>query len=101
VAVLLAATPAGAQTLRELWHSCEGKDSASSDLIISSCTTLINSGREMQNALGQAFNNRCIAYRAKGELDRALEDCDRAVDLNPGYSNVYNSRGNVYREKGD
>jgi tetratricopeptide (TPR) repeat protein len=39
-----------------------------------------------------------MAYRAKGEPDRAIPDSDRAIKLNPNDSIAYHSRGLAYRD---
>ena len=37
---------------------------------------------------------------AKGEFDRALADLDRAIALEPDNANIYDDRGNVWRDRG-
>jgi tetratricopeptide (TPR) repeat protein len=39
------------------------------------------------------LNNRGNAYRALGQDERAIEDYDRAIDLNPEDATAYNNRG--------
>ena len=51
------------------------------------------------NAL--ALYNRGMAYRAKGEPDRAIPDYDRAIKLNPNDAVAYDSRGLAYRDLRD
>ena len=34
------------------------------------------------------YNNRGIAYRTKGEVDRAIADYSKAIEINPRYSNA-------------
>ena len=36
----------------------------------------------------------------KGQLDRAIEDFNKAIELYPDYAHVYVSRGYVYSRKG-
>jgi tetratricopeptide (TPR) repeat protein len=47
------------------------------------------------------LTNRGDAYQHKGETDRAIDDYDRALKLNPGFSLAYNNRGAAYGRKGD
>ncbi|MYB96169.1 tetratricopeptide repeat protein [Candidatus Poribacteria bacterium] len=47
------------------------------------------------------YNNRGIDYRKEGELDLAIKDFDKAIELNPEFAEAYNNRGNAYDNKGD
>ena len=47
------------------------------------------------------YNNRGIAYGEKGEVDLAIEDFTKAIELKPDYALAYNNRGAVYRSKGE
>ena len=38
---------------------------------------------------------------AQGEYDRAIQDLDQAIRLNPRFAAAYNSRGRVYAAKGN
>jgi tetratricopeptide (TPR) repeat protein len=72
-----------AQETSEAWKWCEGRNGASADLVIKSCTTVIQSGRENTENLAVAFYNRGKAYADKGDLDRAIQDFDQAIRLDP------------------
>jgi len=48
-----------------------------------------------------ACNNRGLAYRDKGELDRAIADFNEAIRLDPEFALAYNNRGLAYRDKGE
>jgi len=48
-----------------------------------------------------AFNNRGVARRDKGDLDGALQDFTEAIRLKPDYADAFNNRGVARRDKGD
>ena len=104
LAIILLTTGFGAcaslrgQTRDENWERCT---SAAPDLSIEACTALIQSGTEMIENLSAAFYNRGNAHRQKDELDRAIQDYDRALELNPGNANALDNRGLAYTLKGD
>ena len=62
---------------------CNGVDRTSPDIQIDGCTSLINSGKQTTQTLVIAYNNRGNAYVAKGEYDRAIQDYDQSIKLNP------------------
>ena len=47
-----------------------------------------------------SYNNRGIAYSDIGQYDRALEDYNKVIAMNPYYSRAYNNRGVVYSRQG-
>jgi tetratricopeptide (TPR) repeat protein len=49
----------------------------------------------------EAYNNRGAARHARGDLDGALADFDRALALNPRYPEAYNNRGAARHARGD
>src|SRR5262245_20458944 len=86
-AILFAATaligPAAAQQPdARLW--CEGKGGVSVDQRIGACTALISAGQETPQILAAAHSSRGEAYRTKGDIDRALQDYDQAIQLDSG-----------------
>jgi lipoprotein NlpI len=48
-----------------------------------------------------ACNNRGLAYRGRGELDRAIGDFNEAIRIDPKFALAYNNRGLAYRDKGE
>ena len=48
-----------------------------------------------------AHNNRGNAYTAKGDYDRAIQDFDQSIKLNPTYAKPFNNRGVAYLRKGE
>ena len=49
----------------------------------------------------EAYKNRGMAYRNKGDYDLAIEDFGKAIQLNPNFAEAYFSRGVAYDEKGE
>ena len=78
---------------------CNGVDRTSPDIQIDGCTALINSGEPMPQALVIAYNNRGNAYTTKGEYDRAVQDYDQSIKLNPNYARAFNNRAWLTRKK--
>ena len=72
-------------------------DGVSPDLRISGCTTVIQSEKLSNNDLASAFYNRGLAYYAKGQHDRAIQDYDQAIKLKPSYADAFNNRGVAYK----
>jgi Tfp pilus assembly protein PilF len=48
-----------------------------------------------------AFNDRGIAFVAKGDLDRGIADLDQAIKINANFATAFHNRGNAFGEKGD
>ena len=46
------------------------------------------------------YNNRGVAYGAKGDYDRAIADYTKAIQLNPNYADAYFNRGAAYLKTG-
>jgi tetratricopeptide (TPR) repeat protein len=42
------------------------------------------------------YSNRGLVYLWSGRADRALADCNRALDLDPAMAQAYNNRANCY-----
>jgi tetratricopeptide (TPR) repeat protein len=64
---------------------------------IAACSELIQ--KNPRDA--SAHLNRGTAFQAKGEMDRALADYNKAVELRPNYAAAYETRGAAYAAKGD
>lgn len=91
---------ASAQSVQEEdW--CTGKNNASLDQMISGCTALIQSGKQTPKYLANTFSNRGIAYYRKGQYERALQDFDQAIKLNPKEARLFKNRSVVREKKGD
>ena len=67
------------------------------ELRILGCKAMIR--RNPKDAV--AYHNRGDAYGLKGDIDSAISDYTKAIELNPNYAAAYNSRGRAYTRKGD
>ncbi len=48
-----------------------------------------------------AYLARGTAYNARGQMDLAIEDFDRCIEIEPHFVRAYNNRGIAYYTKGD
>jgi tetratricopeptide (TPR) repeat protein len=99
-AILLALVLAGAlpgeaqaQTLRQEWEWCRGRDP---DHLIRGCSAIIRSGQEAPDNLARAFFNRGRAWTDRGRYDLAVQDLDHAIKLDPNYPDAFNDRALAY-----
>ena len=67
---------------------------------IDSCTQVIEAGQADKSALAWAHFNRGTALGMKGQLDRAIADLDKAIELNPQWAAAYSNRGRAFVGKG-
>jgi tetratricopeptide (TPR) repeat protein len=94
---ILTAPPVWAQTRDQNVDRCTGNNP---DLKIAGCTALIQSGQESLLGLYVAYNNRGLAYDAKGLYDQAIADYTKLIALLPGDRGGYTLRGRSYEKKG-
>jgi uncharacterized caspase-like protein len=67
---------------------------------VESCTAMIQSAGQTSQVLVAAYMNRGLAYRSKGEYDRAIADFGEVIRLDPKYALAYMIRGSAYNDKG-
>src|SRR6185436_1765049 len=53
------------------------------------------------SAYAPSYNNRGLAKQAKGDLDGAIADFNRAIELDPKLAISYHNRGLAQKAKGD
>ena len=70
------------------------------DELILLCTKIIDLEQEPP-AKASVYVKRSAAYIQKGEYEKAIEDCTKAVELNSAHANAYVSRGIAYDKKGE
>ncbi|WP_245316783.1 tetratricopeptide repeat protein [Bradyrhizobium manausense] len=85
----------------EDWDTCARSAELSSDRPIRGCTAIISAGERLLAQLVAAYNNRGLAFRANGDLDRAIEDYDQAIRLMPDHHVAINNRGVALMAKGE
>jgi len=47
------------------------------------------------------YQNRGAVYQSKGNLDQAILDYNKAIQINPNFALAYNNRGLLYQDKGN
>lgn len=62
----------------------------------SSCTDALRYGDLTRRDQAATYSNRGIIYSKMDELQKALEDHNRAIELMPNMTQAYINRGNVY-----
>ena len=72
---------------------------AQGDAKLTACTRVIESGRWQDTNLARAYGNRGIAKQAKGDLDGAIADYDRAIELDPKFAHAYKTAATQNRPR--
>jgi tetratricopeptide (TPR) repeat protein len=94
------ASPAGAQDRAQQWARCLNEQEAfTADQSIEGCTAVIQAARDVPANMAIAFNSRGNSHAAKDQPDRAIEDYDQAIRLNPNYAAPHHNRGGVYLDR--
>src|SRR5215471_6865576 len=75
--------------------------STNSETAISYCTRAIESGQLSGKSLAFAFYKRANGYYERGQYDRAIEDYNHVIGLNPNHADAFSNRGVAYARKGD
>src|SRR5499426_2124525 len=75
--------------------------STNSEMAINYCTQAIESGQLSGKGLAFAFYKRANGYYERGQYDRAIEDYNQAIRLNPNHANAFSNRGATYARKGE
>jgi tetratricopeptide (TPR) repeat protein len=113
VALALFALPAHADD----WDGCNLKQDADPEVRISSCSAIIDAGTDTARNIAIAYYHRALAYNDKftrkailstgypflsnEDYDWVIEDYDRAIALDPKFTEAYNNRGIAYSLKND
>ena len=68
------------------------------DVAIAACTRLIESGEFTGNGLAAIYFNRGVTWYEMGNYDRAIQDYNEAIKLNPNFEQAFFNRGNAFDE---
>jgi tetratricopeptide (TPR) repeat protein len=71
------------------------------DKIISACGALIDNEKTIKADRLKALIARAGVFTRKDQGDRAIADYDAALQLDPSKADLFNSRGELWRKKGD
>ena len=71
------------------------------DKTISVCGALIDNEKTLRADRIKALIARAGAYDRKDMIDRAIDDYDGVLRLDPSQADVFNARGELWRKKGD
>ena len=100
VIVLCLAGAAHAQDAADQ-HRCTGEWRGTLEQRIAACATLIDSGRYQGVNLAILHDNRGMARREQGDLDRAIEDFNQAIRLQPNFAEAFYDRSLARRSLRD
>ena len=79
------------------WKECELAD-RDPDRSIAACSKIL--ARSSSRAHAEAFHNRGLAFKAKGNLDQAISDISRGIRLDPQRPYRWQERGELYTQQG-
>jgi tetratricopeptide (TPR) repeat protein len=71
------------------------------DQIVAVCAALVDSDKTQKADRLKALLARAGAYDRKDQVDRAIGDYDAALRLDPTLADIFNTRGELWRRKGD
>ena len=96
VLLLLSALPGSAYELPQVCHDANNLEKNASDSefpqIVELYTLCLDEDLSPQNR-AIAYNNRGYLQARLGNLDQAIEDCNKSIELNPKNATAYDSRG--------
>ena len=91
VVVVLASVPVLADDERDCFQQPDPQ------LRIEGCSQMI----QRDPADAAAYHNRAVAYGILGDLDHAIADYTKTVEIKPDNAGAYENRGRSYASKGD
>lgn len=86
------------QSRQENLNNCQSVDP---DAKIAGCTALLKADQETTKNRAVIYGSRGVGYYSKGDYDRAIQDTDQAIRLNPNEPSFYYTSGLAYKKKGN
>jgi len=83
---------------RENLNKCR---SADPNAKITGCTALLKADEVTTRNRAVIYGSRAVGYYSKGDYDRAIQDTDQAILLNPNEPSFYYTSGLAHKKKGD
>lgn len=96
-----AGSAAPANSKPSAWVQCQGGAGISNDAQLAGCTAVIKSAPKTKDTLAGALRIRCQLLTENFKYDAAIEDCNRAIALEPGNSEAHYARAKAYLDKKD
>ncbi|MDE2135369.1 MAG: tetratricopeptide repeat protein [Alphaproteobacteria bacterium] len=78
------------------WAQCQGGQGISRDARLSACAAVVKSVRAPKGRRTAAHVYRCSLLFDKGDMDAAIEECTRAIKLDPKSVDAYHTRAVAY-----
>jgi tetratricopeptide (TPR) repeat protein len=79
---------------------CFASEGVTPEQKLAACTAVIESGGQTPQALVAVFNSRGNIHLGNRSYDRAIDDYDEAIRLDPKYATGFSNRGLAYDRKG-
>jgi tetratricopeptide (TPR) repeat protein len=80
---------------------CFASEAVTPQQKLESCTLLIEAGGQTPQTRVGAFNSRGNVHLSQRNYDRAIDDYNEAIQLDPTYAIGFNNRGLAYQRKGE
>ncbi len=71
------------------------------DKVIAVCGALVDNEKTLASDRIKALIARASAFARKDQIDRAISDYDTVLRLDPTLADIFNTRGELWRKKGD
>ncbi len=80
-----------ATTVFAALHNCQD-ETVAPGARVDACTAVIHANLMTHPLLANMYLHRALAYEAEGDIDHAIQDCDKALELKPDYEAAKENR---------